>query len=112
MLIGNGWPDMAKAFRDERDLAVTLLVDPKRTTYQAMDFVRSVGSTFSWKGVGAAKDAFAQGHRQGATQGDPWQQGGVALVLPDGTMPWAYKSAAAGDHPTVDDVIGAVRAAG
>jgi hypothetical protein len=52
------------------------------------------------------------GFRQGKTQGDPWQQGGVLVVRRGGALEWGYASATAGDHPPLDAVFeAATRAA-
>ena len=43
--------------------------------------------------------------------GDNTQLGGVFIVRPGGDLAWAHRSAFAGDHPTNDEVLVALRAA-
>ena len=45
------------------------------------------------------------GFRQGKVRGDPWQQGGVLVVLPGGRVVYRYLSSAAGDHPAPAAVV-------
>ncbi len=52
--------------------------------------------------------AIRAGIRQGPTQGDPWQQGGVFVIRPGNVTAYAYVSEEAGDHPPVADVVAAV----
>ena len=46
--------------------------------------------------------AFGSGNRQGRTQGDPWQQGGVLVVSPlrDGGRVLLQHAASEAGHPT------------
>jgi hypothetical protein len=54
-----------------------------------------------------------RGFRQSKVQGDPWQQGGVAVVGPQcgGELPYRYASKAPDDDAPLEDALGAVRAA-
>jgi hypothetical protein len=49
-----------------------------------------------------------EGKRQGATMGDPWQQGGVFILRPGNRVDFAYISKEAGDHPSVEAIISAL----
>jgi len=42
----------------------------------------------------------------------PDQQGGVYVMLPGDRTAYAYLSGSAGDHPPIDAVLDALRAAG
>jgi hypothetical protein len=100
VLVGSGTPLFAHAFRRELGLeAERLLLDPDLTAYEAAGLHRSVAATLlSTDSYLAAIRAFRKGFRQGSTQGDPWQQGGTFVVLPDGTVPFAHVNKNAGDH--------------
>ena len=56
-------------------------MDPRRRTYRHLGFKRGPGSTLlSLATMKHALRAWRKGFRQGATQGDPWQQGGVLVA--------------------------------
>jgi hypothetical protein len=109
--IGNGTVDQARQFKAERQLPFELYVDPGLRAYGALGLLRGVGATLNPNVFRSAWRAVLGGHLQGATQGDPWQQGGAFLVLPNGTMPYAFRGDAAGDHPDTAELLAAVRAA-
>ena len=50
----------------------------------------------------------AAGFRQGRTQGDPWQLGGVLVVRPGGQVAYFHRSQNAGDHAPAGDVVRAL----
>lgn len=45
-----------------------------------------------------AARAAKSGLSQGRTEGDPWQQGGAYVILPDGRVVFSQISEVAGDH--------------
>jgi hypothetical protein len=57
---------------------------------------------------GAAK-AFTHGQRQGRTQGDTWQQGGVLVVAPSGDVKYQHVSKRPGDNATNAQILAALR---
>ena len=98
-VISTGTPAQARAFRD-----------PARATYRALELRRSIAATFNMATVRHAWRAFKAGHRQGRTQGDPWQQGGVFVIPAGGGAPvFAYRSQAGGDHPDPEEIVTALR---
>lgn len=105
MLISTGGAHFAQAFAEDHAFDGVVLVDEERAAYRAAALVRSARSTFSLGAVQAGTRAMAAGFRQGRTQGDPWQQGGVFVVHPGGVVRMAYVSAHAGDHPDEQDVL-------
>ena len=111
VFIGNGSPEAAKAFQAEFHLSVPLFVAPDLDAYAAFDFKHGAASTFAPGVFLNAARAIGAGHRQGAVAGSPMQQGGIALVRPDGTVPYLFRSEEAGDHPATKDVLAAVRRA-
>jgi hypothetical protein len=111
VVVGSGNAAQARDFLAERRLTLPLYVDPGLSAYRALGLKRGVGATLNLSAIKHGARAMAGGFTQGAVAGDPWQQGGVFLVRPDGTMPYAYRSEAAGDHPDPRAIVEAARAA-
>lgn len=111
MFVGTGGARFARAFAEDHGIDGPLLLDEERVAYRALALKRSLGSTFSLSSVKAGRRAAAAGFRQGRTQGDPWQQGGIFVVMPDGSVPFSHISEHAGDHPEPDRVVAALRGA-
>lgn len=108
VIVGNGTPFQARAFRDERQLAVPVLVDPGLRAYKAAGLKRGVMATIGPASMVRAVGSFLGGNRQGSTQGDPWQQGGAFVIAPPGEVRYAYVSSGSGDHPPPAELIGAL----
>lgn len=68
-------------------------------------------STFNFQVLKSSLRAFKKGFRQGRTQGDPWQQGGVFIFTPDNQVLFSFISRAGGDHPEPQDLLAALQAA-
>jgi hypothetical protein len=103
---------MAQDFREQQRVGVAIWVDPKRATYRHLGFKRGPGSTlFNLSTSRNALRALRKGFFQGATQGDPWQQGGVLVVGKGGEPVYCYASEEAGDMAPMKDVLAAARAA-
>jgi peroxiredoxin len=108
VFVGNGNKAMAAAFRDQFEITSPLYVDTKRASYAALDFGRNPLSLATTGAAKAAARALGEGFRQGLTQGDAWQLGGVVVVKKDGSVPFRYASKHPGDHPAVEDVVAAL----
>src|SRR5687767_5949317 len=108
-MVGNGNRHFAQAFRDELGLTTPLYVDTKKEAYRALDMKRSVLAVLTPAAAVRAVKAVLGGARQKRVQGDAFQMGGVLVVLPGGTVAYEYRSASPGDHPKMEDVIGALR---
>jgi hypothetical protein len=89
-----------------------LLTDPGLRAFAAAGLRRSVLSTFSPAVLSRAAKAVKQGFAQGATQGDPWQQGGAFVIHPSGRVALAQVSSAPGDHVDPEALVEAVRSRG
>jgi hypothetical protein len=76
--------------------------------YDAAELVRGLTTTFNPRAGLNALRAIKGGFRQGRTQGDPNQQGGVLVVATSGEIKFHYISKVAGDHPDVDRVLEAL----
>jgi peroxiredoxin len=113
VVVGQGRPEQAAHFRKAQGVDLDLLVDTKREAYRAAGtkvgtFNELLGPRVVAKG---ARRALASGVRQGRTVGHPAQLGGVLLVMPDGSIPYAHLSEDASDNPPNDEVLAAVREA-
>ena len=100
MVIGNGWPAMAKNFASHAGLpeAVTLLTDSGRQSYLAAGLKRGVLMTLGPRGWLAFFRTMRKGFRQGRTAGDPWQQGGAVVVGRDGQILYRHVSTGPSDQ--------------
>jgi len=106
VFIGVGNRRFAEAFRRELGLTVPLYVDTARNSYRALGMKRGLFATLlsraTWRSMARA---WRGGFRQKGVKGDPWQLGGVLVVLPGGRIAYRFLSQAAGDHPPVADVL-------
>jgi peroxiredoxin len=107
--IGNGTPRAARWFRDKFAPESTMLTDPDLRSYELIGARSGIMTTMGPRAWGAGVRAFRRGARQSSVKGHPFQQGGVLLITPDGEVPYAHISRAAGDHPSLPDVIAALR---
>ena len=112
-VIGMGTPEQAAQFRKAQKIELDLLVDPERITYKAVGAKKAtlgelIGPRVVLRG---AYRGLRAGVRQGRTIGHPAQLGGVMLVLPDGSVPYAHLAEDASDNPPNDEVLTAIREA-
>jgi hypothetical protein len=111
VVIGNGSPSFIAGFRDETGWDGPLYTDPSLAVFKAAELKRGVAKTLNPLALGKTIRAFAQGHRQGKTQGDPWQQGGVLVIAPGNEVRWHHASERPGDNATAEDIAAALRSA-
>ena len=107
VLIGNGTPAQLAGFRNFVPDGALVYTDPSLHSFAALGMRRGL---LQWRTLRHGWQAWRQGFRQGTVQGDAWQLGGAALVLPDGTLPYVYRSREAGDHPRPEDLLTAMDA--
>ncbi len=107
VVIGNGTPNFIAGFREQTGFTGPLYTDPTLAVYRAAQLHRGIVKTFDPRALGSTIRAFKDGHRQGRTQGDPWQQGGVLLVAPDGRVLWHHASERPGDNASVAQLVAA-----
>jgi hypothetical protein len=108
--IGNGTALMARDFVAQFQVTIPVFTDPSRLVYQAAGLKRKFGLNLTM--LGRAKDAWKDGFRQGRTQGDALQQGGVIVLDAVGRVVFHHVDEDAGDHAPMDDLLAAVRALG
>jgi len=109
VFVGNGNRHFADGFRKDFAITTPIYVDTKREAYRALGMKRGlrsiIASAVAWKSV---LRAWKGGFRQGSTQGDPWQLGGVLVVLTGGRVAFLHRSADAGDHAPVGAILAAL----
>lgn len=111
VVLGNGAPHFARAFKQDLPFEGAVLCDTTRAAYREAGLKSGVTTTVTLKGVGHALRALKGGFRQTATKGDPFQQGGVLVVRPDGVVTYRYVSNEAGDHAPPGEILAGVRRA-
>lgn len=108
VVIGSGQPEHARAFREDEGIPFELWVDPEMKAYRAAGLRRGLLNSVSWRSPGHVWRALRGGFRQTAVRGDPWQLGGVFVIMPDGATVYEQISREAGDHAPLSDVIEAI----
>jgi len=111
VVIGNGTPSFIAGFREETGWDGPLYTDPSRKVYEAAELVRGVLATLHPAAALRVVGALRRGFRQGRTQGDPWQQGGVLVIAPGADKSrilWHQASSGPGDNAEVDDIVAAL----
>jgi hypothetical protein len=100
VVVGNGKPQHIASFRKTVGFEGELVTDPSLESYKAALFVRTgLISLFRLSVIAAGLRALRKGFRQGWTQGEDSQQGGVIVVRPPGDVLYRFASRFAGDHP-------------
>lgn len=109
VVIGNGAPNFIAGFRDVTSYRGPLYTDPSLKVFEAAQLERGVGKTIDPRGLLGGVRAFAKGHRQGRTQGDQWQQGGVLVIAKSGDIKWQHVSQRPGDNASNASILAALR---
>ena len=112
-VIGQGTPAHARDFQRSQEVDLPMYVDEGRQSYAAAGtkvatFAELLGPRMLARG---ARASIADRVHQGATIGHPAQLGGVMIVKPDGSIPYAHLSDDASDNPPNEEVLEAARAA-
>ena len=110
VVIGQGTPAHALEFRARNQVdALTMLVDESRASYDAAG--AKVATVAELLGPRVAARGIVSALRtrlpQRATRGHPAQLGGVLLVLPDGSVPYAHLAEDASDNAATDEILAA-----
>jgi prostamide/prostaglandin F2alpha synthase len=113
-VIGQGTPAHAQDFLKQNKVdGLRVLVDPARDSYNAAGtkiatFGELLGPRVVAKGTASS---IRTGLFQTKTKGHPAQLGGVLIVRPDGSVPYAHLADDASDNPPNDEVLDAARRA-
>lgn len=108
IVVGNGQPRFIADFRRTTEFEGLLYTDPTRSAYRACAFNRGVTATVNPTTARNAIRAMRGGFRQGKTQGDPWQQGGLVVIGPGDEVLWVERVKRAGDTLDLDAVLEAL----
>jgi peroxiredoxin len=109
VVVGNGRPEQAAAFKNDQNISFPLFVDPAMTAYRAAGLKRGIMDAINLRTAKHALRAIRKGFRQTNVQGDPWQLGGSFVIDPKGNVLFAHTSREAGDHPDPQDILSALR---
>ena len=108
-VIGNGSPSFIEGFRDEVRWTGPVYTDPTLAVYKAAGLKRGVLATVSLAGAWRSVGTLRRGIKQGRTQGDQWQQGGVLVIAKGGEVLWAHASEGPGDNATAEQILTALK---
>jgi prostamide/prostaglandin F2alpha synthase len=108
-VVGSAQPEAAARFRELFELDFQVYVDPERRVFGLLGFDRNLGGSANPAVILAALRAWLRGARQGITEGDPWQLGGVLIVQPSGEISYRHASRFAGDHPKIEAILQQLR---
>jgi hypothetical protein len=112
-VIGQGRPEQARHFEETLDIDLPIYVSGDREAYRAAGTkVGTLGELLGPRSVikgirRSASDRVVQGR----VVGHAAQLGGVLIVKPDGSIPYAHLADDASDNPPNDEVLAAARAA-
>lgn len=110
-VIGNGSPSFIAGFRETTGYAGPVYTDPSLAVYRAAQLKRGVTKTLDPRALAPTIGALFRGHRQGRTQGDAWQQGGVLVIAPSGDVVWHHASERPGDNAAPSEIAAALKSA-
>lgn len=111
VVVGNGGPQHVQWFIEDFGLQTPVYTDPSEEAYRVVGAKRGILTSVHPGAIKAALSARRKGFKQTKTMGDAWQQGGVFIVMPDGSMPFRYVSDYAGDHPEPERIVAALEGA-
>jgi len=106
--VGNGTPAQARAFQARYAPDVAVYTDPGRDLYRAAGMRRSVAGTLSPRSLLAGLRSTLAGHVQTSLQGDPYQLGGLLLLLPGGEVRVLQRFREAADRPDLEAALAAL----
>jgi AhpC/TSA antioxidant enzyme len=112
-VIGQGTPKHARNFQETQNVDLPMYTSRDRAAYRAAGTkIGTVSELIGPKAVlkGIRRSAADRVH-QGRIVGNAAQLGGVLIVMPDGSIPYAHLSQDASDNPPNEEVLEAAREA-
>lgn len=85
-----------------------LLTDPSRESYTVLKFKSGLTDIIGLTSFTQSFSALKAGFMPGSLQGHALQLGGAIVITPEGNITYYFRSAAAGDHPPIKDLLAAV----
>ncbi|XP_050230571.1 thioredoxin-like protein AAED1, chloroplastic [Mercurialis annua] len=114
ILIGPGSVDQAKAFSEQTKFKGEVYADPSHASYEALEFVSGVATTFTPKAGLKIIQLYMEGYRQDwklsfekdTVARGGWKQGGIIVAGPGKTnISYIHKDKEAGDDPEIEDIL-------
>lgn len=112
VLVGNGAPHFARAFREEIGLDCPILCDTDKKAYGMLGMHYGRGTLLTPGSAWATARSMAKGFMPKGQQGDRFQQGGVLVVARGGRVLLSHQCKDSNDtlHPSV--ILHALRGTG
>ena len=104
VLVGNGGPSFIAGFRETTGYTGPIYTDPSLAVYKAAQLRRGALTLLKLGAAKATIGSLRRGFRQGKTEGDATQQGGVLVVAPDGRILYHHISEYPGDNASPDEI--------
>ncbi len=104
VVVGNGAPMFIAGFRETTGYGGPIYTDPSLEVYKAAQLKRGVGTVLTFGAAKATIGSLRRGFRQGKTQGDATQQGGVLVIARDGRVLYHHISDHPGDNASPEDI--------
>jgi hypothetical protein len=111
VLVGNGTLEHLRWFLEDQEPDFPVFTDPTLAVYREAGMRRDARAMLNLKVLGSTRRARRAGFTQPGVKGDPWQQGGVLVILPGGTIAVRHASDYLGDLPAPEVVVEALRSA-
>lgn len=105
--IGSGSPGGARHFVEKLHFTGEMYVNQDLSAYRAFRLQRGLWKTLGPAALMRGIQAMIKGFRQGRTDGDLWQQGGVFVMGPGNELIFQHRNKFAGDHADLDAVLAA-----
>ncbi len=109
VFVGSGLPAMAADFQRTQGGGHPVFSDADRALFRAAGAVRGLGSILHWRLLVNSWRALRAGFRQGRIEGDPYQQGGVVVIEPDGEVRYRQIDRVGGDPLDVEALLASLR---
>ena len=106
--IGSGSPGGAGHFIEKIHFTGEMYVNQDLSAYKAFRLQRGFLKTLGPAALIHGIQAMRKGFRQGRTDGDLWQQGGLFVMGPGNKLIFQHRNKFAGDHADLDAVLAAV----
>ena len=107
--IGSGSPGGARHFVEKLHFTGEMYLNQDLRAYKAFRLKRGWWRTLSPAALVRGIQAMRKGFRQGRTDGDLRQQGGVFVLGPGDKLVFQHRNKFAGDHADLDTVLLAAR---
>lgn len=114
VLIGPGSIDQAKSFAEQSKFQGEIYADPTHSSYEALQFVSGVLTTFTPNAGLKIIQLYMEGYRQDwklsfekdTVSRGGWKQGGIIVAGPGkNNISYLHKDKEAGDDPEIEDIL-------